>query len=102
MFISLMNYILVVLSSMVKRSKEIGIRKCYGAGGREIYGMLIKEAIVHIGLALVLAVLLILAGNNLVYNLLGTSFTTTLIGPSIKVLVAVIVFIFVQIGRAHV
>jgi len=95
LFISLMNYILVVLSSMVKRSKEIGIRKCYGAGGREIYGMLIKEAIVHIGLALVLAVLLILAGNNLVYNLLGTSFTTTLIGPSIKVLVAVIVFIFV-------
>lgn len=95
LFISLMNYILVVLSSMVKRSKEIGIRKCYGAGRREIYGMLIKEAIVHIGLALVLAVLLILAGNNLVYNLLGTSFTTTLIGPSIKALVAVIVFIFV-------
>ena len=94
LFISLMNYILVVLSSMVKRSKEIGIRKCYGAGGREIYGMLIKEAIVHIGLALVLAVLLIIAGNNLVYNLLGTSFTTTLIGPSIKTLVAVIVFIF--------
>ena len=95
LFISLMNYILVVLSSMVKRSKEIGIRKCYGAGGREIYGMLIKEAIIHIGLALVLAVLLILAGNNLVYNLLGTSFTTTPIGSSIKVLVAVIVFIFV-------
>ena len=95
LFISLMNYILVVLSSMVKRSKEIGIRKCYGAGTREIYVMLIKEAIVHIGLALVLAVLLIIAGNNLVYNLLGTSFTTTLIGPSIKALVAVIVFIFV-------
>ena len=94
LFISLMNYILVVLSSMVKRSKEIGIRKCYGAGGREIYGMLIKEAIVHIGLALVLAVLLIITDNNLVYNLLGTSFTTTLIGPSIKTLVAVIVFIF--------
>ena len=94
LFISLMNYILVVLSSMVKRSKEIGIRKCYGAGNREIYGMLTKEATIHIGLALVLAVLLIIAGNNLVYNLLGTSFTTTLIGPSIKTLVAVIVFIF--------
>ena len=95
LFISLMNYILVVLSSMVKRSKEIGIRKCYGAGSREIYGMLTKEAIVHVGLALVLAILLILAANNLVYNLLGTSFTTTLIRPSIKVLAAVIVFILV-------
>ena len=95
LFISMMNYILVVLSSMVKRSKEIGIRKCYGAGGREIYGMLIKEAIVHIGLALVLAVLLILASNNLVTNLFGTTFTTTLIGPSIRIIVAVIILIFV-------
>ena len=94
LFISMMNYILVVLSSMVKRSKEIGIRKCYGAGGREIYLMLIKEAAVHIGLALVLAVLLILAGNNLALNLLGTSFTTTFIGSSIRVIVAVIALIF--------
>ena len=94
LFISLMNYILVVLSSMVKRSKEIGIRKCYGAGGREIYGMLIKEAAIHIGLALVLAALLILAGNNLVFTLLGTSFTTTLIWPSIRVIVAVVTLIF--------
>ena len=95
LFISMMNYILVVLSSMVKRSKEIGIRKCYGAGGREIYGMLIKEAAVHIGLALVLAVLLILAGNNLALNLLGTSFTTTFIGSSVRVIAAVIALIFV-------
>ena len=95
LFISMMNYILVVLSSMVKRSKEIGIRKCYGAGSREIYGMLIKEAAIHIGLALVLAALLILAGNNLALNLLGTSFTTTLIGPSIRVIVVVIALIFV-------
>ena len=94
LFISMMNYILVVLSSMVKRSKEIGIRKCYGAGGREIYGMLIKEAAVHIGLALVLAVLLILAGNNLALNLLGTSFTTTFIGSSVRVIAAVIALIF--------
>ena len=95
LFISLMNYILVVLSSMVKRSKEIGVRKCYGAGNREIYGMLIKEAAVHIGLSLVLATLVILAGSNLVTNLLGTSFTTTLIGPSIRVIAAIVVLIFV-------
>lgn len=95
LFISMMNYILVVLSAMMKRSKEIGIRKCYGAGGREIYLMLTKEAAVHIALALLLAVVLILAGNNLALNLLGTSFTTTLIQPSIRMIVAVIVLVFV-------
>ncbi len=94
-FISLMNYILVVLSSMVKRSKEIGIRKCFGAGGREIYGMLLKEAAIHIGLSLVLAALLILAGSNLITNLLGISFTTMLVGKSIHTIMVVIVVIFV-------
>jgi putative ABC transport system permease protein len=93
-FISLMNYILIVLSSMVKRSKEIGIRKCYGAGGREIYGMLIKEAAVHIVLALVLAALLVLAGSVLITNLFGVSFTTMLVGKSIRAIVVVIVVIF--------
>ena len=94
-FISLMNYILVVLSSIVKRSKEIGIRKCFGAGGREIYGMLLKEAAIHIGLSLLLAALLILAGSNLITNLLGVSFTTMLVGKSIRTIVVVIVVIFV-------
>ena len=94
-FISLMNYILVVISSMVKRSKEIGIRKCYGAGGREIYGMLLKEAAIHIGLSLVLAALLILSGSNLITNLLGVSFTTMLVGKSMRTIAVVIVVIFV-------
>ncbi len=94
-FISLMNYILVVISSMVRRSKEIGIRKCFGAGGREIYGMLLKEAAIHIGLSLVLAALLILAGSNLITNLLGVSFTTMLVGKSMRTIAVVIVVIFV-------
>ncbi|MBR5631872.1 MAG: FtsX-like permease family protein [Bacteroidales bacterium] len=94
-FISLMNYILVVLSSMVRRSKEIGIRKCFGAGGREIYEMLLKEAAIHIGLSLVLAALLILAGSNLITNLLGVSFTTMLVGKSMRTIAVVIVVIFV-------
>ena len=45
--ISLLNYILIVISSLVKRSKEVGVRKCYGAEGRHIYVMLTKEASVH-------------------------------------------------------
>ena len=94
-FISLMNYILIVLSSMVKRSKEIGIRKCFGAGSREIYRMLIKEAAIHLGLSLVLAALLILAGSNLITNLLGVSFTTMLVGKSMRTIAVVIVVIFV-------
>ena len=71
--ISLLNYILIVISSMVKRSKEVGVRKCYGAEGKHIYGMLTKEALLHILLSLALAAIIIFAGRSIVENLLGGS-----------------------------
>ena len=93
--ISLLNYILIVISSMVKRSKEVGVRKCYGAEGKHIYGMLTKEALLHIVLSLALAVIIIFAGRSLVENLLGVPFTTLLVPQSIVAIVAVILFVLV-------
>ena len=91
--ISLLNYILIVISSMVKRSKEVGVRKCYGAGGRQIYGMLTKEALLHILLSLGLAAIVIFAGRSIVENLLGVPFRTLLVPRSIVAISAVILFV---------
>ena len=93
--ISLLNYILIVISSLVKRSKEVGVRKCYGAEGKHIYGMLTKEALLHILLSLVLAGAIIFAGRSIVENLLGVPFQTLLVPQSIVAIVAVILFVLV-------
>ena len=93
--ISLLNYILIVISSMVKRSKEVGVRKCYGAEGKHIYGMLTKEALLHILLSLALAALIIFAGRSIVENLLGVPFQTLLVPQSIVAIVALILFVLV-------
>ena len=93
--ISLLNYILIVISSMVKRSKEVGVRKCYGAEGKHIYGMLTKEALLHIVLSLALAAVIIFAGRGIVENLLGVPFQTLLVPQSIMAIVAVLVFVLV-------
>ena len=93
--ISLLNYILIVISSMVKRSKEVGVRKCYGAEGKHIYGMLAKEALLHIVLSLVLAAVIIFAGRSIVENLLGVPFQTLLVPQSITAIVAVILLVLV-------
>ena len=93
--ISLLNYILIVISSMVKRSKEVGVRKCYGAEGKHIYGMLAKEALLHIVLSLVLAAVIIFAGRSIVENLLGVPFQTLLVPQSITAIVAVILLVVV-------
>ena len=93
--ISLLNYILIVISSMVKRSKEVGVRKCYGAEGKHIYGMLTKEASIHILLSLALAAIIIFAGRGIVENLLGVPFTTLLVPQSFMAIVAVILFVLI-------
>ena len=93
--ISLLNYILIVISSMVKRSKEVGVRKCYGAEGKHIYGMLTKEALLHIVLSLALAAVIIFAGRSIVENLLGVPFQTLLVPQSITAIVAVILLVLV-------
>ena len=93
--ISLLNYILIVISSMVKRSKEVGVRKCYGAEGRHIYGMLSKEALLHIILSLALAAVIIFAGRGIVENLLGVPFQTLLVPQSMMAIIAVLVFVLV-------
>ena len=91
--ISLLNYILIVISSMVKRSKEVGVRKCYGAEGKHIYGMLTKEALLHIVLSLVMAAIIIFAGRGIVENLLGVPFQTLLVPQSIMAIAAVLLFV---------
>lgn len=93
--ISLLNYILIVISSMVKRSKEVGVRKCYGAEGKHIYGMLTKEALLHILLSLVIAAIIIFAGRGIVENLLGVPFQTLLVPQSIVAIAAVLVLVLV-------
>ena len=93
--ISLLNYILIVISSMVKRSKEVGVRKCYGAEGKHIYWMLTKEALLHITLSLVIAAIIIFAGRGIVENLLGVPFQTLLVPQSIVAIAAVLLLVLV-------
>ena len=93
--ISLLNYILIVISSLVKRSKEVGVRKCYGAESKHIYGMLSKEALLHVALSLALAAAIIFAGRSIIENLLGVPFQTLLVTRSILAIGLVILFVLV-------
>ncbi len=93
--ISLLNYILIVISSMVKRSREVGVRKCYGAEAKDIYGMLAMEGSLHLLLSLALAAAMVFAGRGIVENLLGVPFRTLLVKQSIVAVVAVPVFVLV-------
>ena len=51
-FTAVMNYILIVISSIVNRTKEMAVRKCYGASGKDIQGMALSEVGTHVTVAL--------------------------------------------------
>ena len=93
--ISLLNYILIVISSLVRRAKEVGVRKCYGADSFDIHWLLAREAFMHLILSLVLAAAIIFAAKGLIINLWDVPFETLLISRSIWVISLVLVFVLI-------
>ena len=93
--ISLLNYVLFVISAMVRRSKEVGVRKCYGAGTANIYGMMMKEAAVDIVASLAVAALLILAFQNIIGELIGVPVKALFVPQTVITLVVVVAIVFV-------
>ena len=73
LFTAVMNYVLIVISSLVSRSKEMAVNKCYGASKKNIYYRMMLETGVDIFISLVIAALLIMFFRGTVLSLLGTT-----------------------------
>ena len=91
--ISLLNYVLIVISSMVRRAKEIGVRKCYGATAFNIHMLLAREASLHLLLALALSAAIIFAARGLIESLVGVPFEDLLVPQSLWVIGAMLLFV---------
>ena len=87
--ISLMNYTLIAISEIVKRAKEMGVHKCYGAEAGDIYKMLIKETAVTILCSLVFAALIVYAAKPIIEELMGVQLIALLI-PQTGITLAIV------------
>ncbi|MBQ9646031.1 MAG: ABC transporter permease [Prevotella sp.] len=76
LFTAVMNYILVVISTLVGRARLVAIRKVLGAPLREFYLATLREAAVCLALALLIMALLLTAGQDWIRELMGASVTT--------------------------
>lgn len=92
---SMLNYLLIVLSTTVVRSREIALRKCIGGGNADIFGMMCAEALVHTLAAVALAAVLIFAFRGAVEDLLGVKALDLFTGEPLRVAIGVIVTLFV-------
>ena len=94
LLVSVLNYLLIAISDVVRRSKEMGVRKCYGAGAGSIYWMLFKETALNLLASLAVAALLIWAFNGVIESLLGVPVGSLMVPQTRWTLVAIIAFIF--------
>lgn len=98
LFTTVMNYILIAVSSIVNRTKEVAVRKSYGASEGNIHSIIMSETFVHMVIALILAVFLIFLCQDVVNDLLGMSISTLLLSKGVLVLLAVCAAVFFITG----
>ena len=98
LFTAVMNYILIAISAIVNRSKEIALTKSYGASGTDIHRMTMSETLVHMILSLTLAVLLILACRDTVEGLLNVSLAALFFSKGAFILSGICAIVFFVTG----
>ena len=98
LFTAVMNYILVVFSTMVGRARQVALRKVLGAPHREFYLTSQKESAVHLLTALAVMALLLWAGQDWVHDLLGVSVSTLFSAQTFAVLTAVCLIVLLCCG----
>ena len=76
LFTAVMNYILVVISLLVGKARQVALRKVLGAPKRELYLTTIKEAAIHLIIALVIMVLLLAICQDWIRDMMGVSVST--------------------------
>lgn len=92
--VSLLNYIMIVITGLIRRSREVGIRKCYGADKKSVFLLLLKESSWQLACSLLLTALLIFLGRGLIKDFTDYSFSALLVPESILAIGIVIVIVF--------
>ena len=89
LFTSVMNYLLIIVGNLVSRSREMAVRKCYGAKPKNIHAIIFSEALVHVGLAVVLAIVLVFLCKGTIENFLSAPISTLVLNRGSWILVTI-------------
>lgn len=94
LLVSIMNYVLVAISDVIRRAREVGVRKCYGAESWDINRILLRETACNLGLSLAVAAALVLAFRGAIESLLGVPVQDLITPLSVWIIVGVVVLLF--------
>ena len=97
-FTAAMNYVLIVISTLINRTKEVAVHKCYGASDKNLFGMIMSETCLHMLISLLLAAFLIVLFRTTTEELLGATLGALFSTQTIVILIGVCIVIFFITG----
>jgi len=100
LLVSVLNYMLIVISTCVTRSREMALRKCLGSGRAEMIKMMLSEALVHTMIAAVIAAAFLFAGKGFVENFLGLGLDDLFSGKPLILAAGIILLVIAVNGFA--
>ncbi|MDR1331531.1 MAG: ABC transporter permease [Tannerella sp.] len=98
LFTAVMNYVLIVISSLVGRTKEMAVSKCYGASGWNIHARMLAETLAALTVSLAVSAALLYACRGTVEDLLGAGLATLFNWRSLAILGGVCAVVFAVSG----
>ena len=97
-FTAAMNYVLIVISTLINRTKEVAVHKGYGASDKNLFGMIMSETCLHMLISLLLAAFLIVLFRTKTEELLGATLGALFSTQTIVILIGVCIVIFFITG----
>ena len=98
LFVSIMNYMLLTISTLANRSKTSAVYKCYGAEKRDLQGMIFAESTLLFGISLILAFALIILLKPIAEAQVGHSLNATLNANVIIPILLILGFLLLSMG----
>ena len=95
LFSMVMNYMLIIIGNVLTRSREMAVRKCFGAGNGNMLAITFSETLVHLIIASVLATLLIFVCKGSIEQLLGAPVEVIVLNRGAWILAAIFLAILV-------
>ena len=92
---SVLNYLLIMITTLLQRSKEVAVNKCYGASGWSITRLISAETLLHFALALIFGALLLFFFQSTVEEILGASLISLFSSKAILLLLVVLTVVFI-------
>ncbi|MCD8030322.1 MAG: ABC transporter permease [Bacteroides sp.] len=98
LFIAAMNYVLIAIASLYKRSKAIGVHKCNGASQGDIFFMFLWETILILFISCICTVLLVVTFRGIIEDILGASLLSLFTWKTLWVPVCTLLLLFLFSG----